>query len=162
MGQTSYTHLRKNLRDLFTGPVWPCGIRLARFEARRHAEPAHRFLTAAYRDGGGQIEPFATWWPSVRNDPDYDRSLLFLALDDEGDIAGLAHCWTSSFLKDLAVSLRWRRQGLGEALVRHAFSVFCGRGATHFDLKVEHGNPSGAERLYRRLGMTALQQTGEP
>ena len=89
----------------------------------------------------------------MRNDLEYDATVLFLALDEKDRVIGLAHCWTSAFLKDLAVSALWRRIGIGEALMLHALTVFQARGAVHLDLKVEDDNPSGAERLYRRIGM---------
>ena len=88
--------------------------------------------------------------------PEYDPALLFLAVDDGRHVIGLAQCWTGAYLKDLAVAKSWRRRGLGEALVLHAFGVFRAMGAPHLDLKVEDGNPSGADRLYRRLGMTPV------
>lgn len=69
---------------------------------------------------------------------------------------GLAQCWTSAFLKDLVVSAPWRRKGIGRALLLQAFNTFQERGAVHFDLKVEVGNTSNAEQLYRRAGMAPI------
>ena len=147
------THLRKILDDSTPAPFWPVGSRLARFRADRHAREAHALLSAGYRCGGGHLDPFDLWWAALRDDPEYDPKVFFLALDPGGRVIGAAQCWTSGFLKDLGVALRWRRRGLGEALLLHAFGAFRRQGAAHFDLKVERDNPSGAERLYRRLGM---------
>ena len=45
---------------------------------------------------------------------------------------------------------------MGEALLFHAFATFRKRGAPAVDLKVLADNPSGAVRLYERVGMTIL------
>jgi ribosomal protein S18 acetylase RimI-like enzyme len=119
----------------------------------RHAAAVHRLLRAAYRNGGGEIADFAVWWAQLRSDEEYHPELVFVAVDRGGQVAGVAQCWTSAFVKDLAVDQAWRRRGLATALLLHAFEVFWGRGADAVDLKVEADNPSGAERLYRRLGM---------
>ena len=151
--QLPYVHLRKELHDDGKGPVWPSGIRPAPFEADRHVRQAHDLLTQAYRHGGGRVGTLDEWWSSLRADPEYDPSMFFIAVDENNRVVGLAQCWTSAFLKDLVVSEAWRRKGVGEALMLHAFATFRSRGATHLDLKVEVGNPAGAERLYYRIGM---------
>jgi len=88
----------------------------------------------------------------LRADPEYNPSIFFLALDGNDRVIGLAQCWRSAFLKDLAVSEAWRRMRVGKGLLLQAFTTFQLRGATHLDLKVED-DPSGAARLYRRMGM---------
>ena len=149
-------HLRKNLTDNLTIPVWPAGIRPEAFDAAQHLNQAHGLLVAAYRYGGGQVGPFEEWWSDLRQDSDYDPSVFFVALDDDNRVIGLAQCWTSGFLKDLAVAEVWRRRGLGKALLLHAFVAFQARGVQHFELKVEIDNPTGAGRLYQRLGMAPV------
>ncbi|WP_432653830.1 GNAT family N-acetyltransferase [Sphingobium nicotianae] len=113
----------------------------------------HALFAACYQQGGGRIGGLEEWWSSISEDAEFDPALIFLARDSNGEIIGVAHCWTSSFVKDLAVSLSHRRQGIGTALMRHVFDHFQRRGFEAVDLKVEIHNPSGAERLYRHLGM---------
>ena len=91
--------------------------------------------------------PFDTGGPR-RVDPEFDAGLCVCAC---GDRPPAALCWTSAFIKDLAVTPAARRQGLAEALLRHAFVVFRSRGASEIALKVENGN-ADALRLYHRLG----------
>ncbi len=151
MEKTPYTHFRKDLRGSIPRPVWPLGTRPTRFDANAHRKLAHDLLAETCKPGGGHVDSFDHWWSALCNDPEYDPSVFFLALDEKDHVVGLAQCWTSAFLKDLAVSDAWRRLGVGEALMLHAFTVFQERGAAHLDLKVEDDNPSGAERLYRRV-----------
>src|SRR3954470_14538955 len=117
--------MRRSLRDPVPEPVWPTGIGLVPFDPDRHAAKVHALLVAAYvqgggYQGGGYVEPFAIWWPSLTQDAEYDPALCFVAADEGGDILGVAQCWTSAFVKDLAVSPSARRRGLGSALLCHA------------------------------------------
>lgn len=115
---------------------------------------AHRLLVCGYADGGGSVEPYVTWWKALTEDSEFDPTLCFVALDHQDELIGLAQCWSSAFLKDLVVQPRWRRRGVGQALLLHVFEAFRSRGASSVSLKVEIDNPTGAERLYRRVGMS--------
>lgn len=149
--------LRRSLAGPGPEPVWPAGIRPIPFEPERHAGQVHALLVEAYSRGGGTVEPFAIWWPSLRGDSEYDPALVFIAADGAGEVLGVAQCWTSAFVKDLAVAPSMRRQGLGSALLHHAFRVFRERGAGEIALKVDADNPSGALRLYLSLGFEEVE-----
>ncbi|WP_304359436.1 GNAT family N-acetyltransferase [Collimonas fungivorans] len=156
MNHRPYFHLRKILDQTSYDARWPAGIRLEMFDADKHAVGAHGLLASAFAQGGGSVPPLESWWAALRGNPEFDPALLFIAMDGEEQIAGIAQCWTSAYIKDLAVASEWRRRGLGEALLLHAFECFRQRGAPHVELKVEIDNPSGALRLYQRMGMEAL------
>jgi ribosomal protein S18 acetylase RimI-like enzyme len=149
--------MRRPLAEPIPEPDWPVGIRLIPFTPERHAGRIHALLVEAYENGGGYVEPFAIWWPGLRDDPEYDPALVFIAADEDEHIVGAAQCWTSAFVKDLAVAPALRRQGMGSALLNHAFLVFRDRGVPHVDLKVDADNPSGALRLYRSLGFEEIE-----
>jgi ribosomal protein S18 acetylase RimI-like enzyme len=149
--------MRRSLAEPVPEPVWPAGIRLIPFDLERHAEKVHALLVAAYAQGGGYVESFAIWWPSLQDDSEYDPALCFIAANERDEIVGVAQCWTSAFVKDLAVAPSMRRQGLGAALLKHVFRVFRDRGSTFVDLKVDADNPSGALRLYRSLGFEEIE-----
>jgi ribosomal protein S18 acetylase RimI-like enzyme len=149
--------MRRFLAERVPETVWPAGIGLIPFRPDLHAGQVHALLVEAYARGGGYVEPFAIWWPSLRDDSEYDPTLCFIAADEQGEILGVAQCWTSAFIKDLAVAPAMRRKGLGSALLCHAFRVFSERGAFFVDLKVDTGNPSGALRLYRSLGFDEIE-----
>lgn len=144
--------LRRDLASAVADPVWPAGVSLRIFTAE-DAPAVHRLMQVAYANGGGRVGAFDQWWPAVRDDGEFDASLCFLAVDGRGEILGAAQCWTSALIKDLVVHPDARRRGIAEALLLTAFGAFRRRGATGVDLKVELDNPSGAVRLYRRLGM---------
>lgn len=144
--------MRRDLREPLDAPVWPEGVRLQRFAAEQ-AAAVHDLLATAYADGGGSVAPFSAWWSSLAADAEFDPELVFVARGAGARVVGAAQCWTSAFVKDLAVHPDYRRRGLGRALLLHAFGEFKRRGAPTVSLKVEPDNPSGAVRLYRAVGM---------
>jgi ribosomal protein S18 acetylase RimI-like enzyme len=149
--------MRRSLADPVPKPLWPAGIQPIPFAPERHAQEVHALLVAAYAQGGGAVEPFGIWWPSLRDDPEYDPALCFIAADETGQAVGVAQCWTGAFVKDLAVAPALRRRGLGSALLHEAFRVFRERGAASVDLKVHADNPSGALRLYQSHGFEEIE-----
>lgn len=151
------------MRKLLDGdqptPRWPAGIDVRTLDTPADAKAVHALLIRAY-EGDEDIFPSAEdWWARFSGDPEFDGDLCFLAFDSEGGLAGVALCWTSAFLKDLAVRADMRRRGLGEALLFHVFSIFRARRATHIDLKVELDNAEGM-RLYQRCGMVRVPWEG--
>ncbi len=149
--------LRRSLLLPLPAPAWPDGVAPRPFHPGRDARAVHALLQDAYRDGGGRVPPFDPWWDAVRTDAEFDPSLLVTVADPSGRLAAAALCWRSAFIKDLAVAAPSRRRGVGEALLLHLFHIFANRGASRIDLKVELANPSGAERLYRRLGFRPVE-----
>jgi ribosomal protein S18 acetylase RimI-like enzyme len=58
----------------------------------------------------------------------------------------------------LGVRDRWRKRGIGLALLQHAFAEFHRRGLTKVGLGVDASNPTGATRLYERAGMRVVAE----
>ncbi|BCP53998.1 hypothetical protein K32_26150 [Kaistia sp. 32K] len=158
MSAKPYLHLCKKLEPGTAHlPEWPEGARLVEFTPQL-AEASHRLLRSAYSQGGGEVPEYPSWLNALLNDPEYDPALVFPVLDSSGRVIAFAQCWTSGFVKNLAVDASRRRQGLGEALLQHILNVFTRRGSQRLCLKVEADNPSGAERLYRRLGFDDFRE----
>ena len=152
--QEPFTRLRRDLTIPNPSPAWPPGLTLSSFAERERTVEAHDVLRTAFEDGGGSVAATCDgWWRSVSGDDEYDPSLFFVVSTAADRIVAVAHCWRVPFVKDLVVARDWRRRGVAEALLLHVFDVFRSRGCRSCDLKVLHDNPSGAERLYRRLGM---------
>ncbi len=148
--------LRRSLGDDIAPPRWPAGY-ASRTLLPTDALDVHGLLRAAYAQGAG-VPDFAEWWPVLSGDPEFDPDLCFL-VSGNGRVAGVALCWTSAFLKDLAVHPFAQGQGVGANLLLQVFQTFRRRGASHVDLKVEAGN-SRAIRLYERAGMYRVPYSG--
>lgn len=145
----TYLRLRKQLDGPLPVPAWPQGITPAAFDA---VDPRllHALLDEAFP--GGLIAPFEDWYRNLTTDAEFDPALCIPALTGDGKVAGFVQCWTSGFVKDLAVAPGYRGRGLGAALMLHAFALFAARGMPHVDLKVQL-DEAPARRLYARLGM---------
>jgi len=151
--------LRRDLSGVVETPLWPTGVVVQTLGEKpdlKLLQAAHAVLEPGYWEGGGGAPIFRQWWKALRKDKEYDPSLVFIARDDQG-VAGLAQCWTSSFIKDLAVAPRMRRRGLGRGLMLRTFDVFAHRGSQHVDLKVREDN-AAAIALYKSLGMRTIER----
>ncbi|WEK05321.1 MAG: GNAT family N-acetyltransferase [Candidatus Devosia phytovorans] len=144
--------LRKPLAGPVPAPIWPAGIEPAPFHA---VDPRklHALLETAFP---GRIAPCDDWYGNLTQDEEFDPALCVPALTEAGGLAGFIQCWTSDFVKDLAVAPAHRGKGLGTALLQHAFTLFAERGASHVDLKTSLDDDPAARRLYARLGMVEV------
>jgi mycothiol synthase len=133
-------------------PAPPDGITIRTFRLD-DAETVHRLLDEAYGawDPSYVPEAHADWVRRMTNDPEFDSGVWWLAERDRA-LAGIALHWTSGWLKDVAVRKCERGRGLGAALVTTGLAEFARRGTPRVGLKVDVSNPTGAARLYERLG----------
>jgi mycothiol synthase len=142
--------------QLRPSPTWPDGIR---GDTIRYEE-AHAFKNAldeAFAEEWGWERMEYDEWKRLRLDaPDTDLGLWFVARDGD-EIAAAARCdagrWGGGWIGAIGVRPQWRRRGLGQALLRHAFAEFQRRGERTVRLGVDTQNPTGATRLYERVGM---------
>jgi ribosomal protein S18 acetylase RimI-like enzyme len=130
----------------------PDGIAIRTFRPD-DAEAVHRLLDEAYGawDPLYVPMPHADWVSFMTGDPEFDADVWWLA-ERDGALVGCALYWTSGWLKDVAVHGSERGQGLGATLVTTGLAEFARRGKRRVGLKVDAGNPTGAYRLYERLG----------
>ena len=133
-------------------PRWPEGVRVRTFRVE-DAPDVKALLDLAYAaEPDYRPAPFEEWRRVMVGDPSFDAGVWFLAESDDG-LAGAALNWREGYVKDLVVHPGWRRRGLGEALMRHTFRTFRGRGVERVTLKTDDVNPTQAWRLYERMGM---------
>ncbi|WP_413787294.1 GNAT family N-acetyltransferase [Pseudomonas sp. P5_152] len=151
--------MRRELAGPLAPCAWPAGISLTSYQPAM-AEAVHQLLEAGYRQGGGQVSALATWRERFERDPEYDPQLCFIAFDAQG-LVGVIQCWTSAYIKHLVVHPRARGQGLGRALLLHAFSVFQQRRERFVDLKVLEDNHR-ARQLYDSCGMRLVRREPVP
>jgi ribosomal protein S18 acetylase RimI-like enzyme len=123
-----------------------------------------RLMNASFRDHWGYVETdedtALEGWRKMRlEDPKFDPSLYFLALDGDR-MVGASLCWGRTtedeemgYVQTLGVLGEWRKRGLGEALLRHSFQEFYRRGSRRAGLTVDAENLTHAVRLYEKVGM---------
>jgi mycothiol synthase len=134
-------------------PELPKGLVLETFR-EEEAKEFHDATVEAFADEWGFISmPFDEWW-KMRQDE--DKSLWFVVRDGDR-IAAYARCEAGrhggGFVGMIGTRKAWRRKGLGQALLLHAFREFWARGIRRVSLGVDSENPTGATRLYERVGM---------
>jgi mycothiol synthase len=104
------------------------------------------------------VDPYESWRHWMVEDPAFDLALWFVAEKDD-DLAGIviARALESEpgvgWIRILGVVPDHRQQGVGQALLRHAFREFANRGFSAVGLGVDAENPTGAVRVYERAGM---------
>lgn len=142
--------LRRDLTGSLPAPQWPADTRLDHY--RDELAPAiHAVLRMTQDQGGGRVASLDDWRRQFVSDAECDPTLCLVASNANGILA-VAQCWTSAFIKNLAVHPCAQGQGLGRALLLHSFQVFKQRGEPYVDLKVLESNLR-ARQLYESSGM---------
>lgn len=140
---------------------FPEGIELRPFIKGEHDVPVWRAQNEAWRDHwGSHDETFEEWEYSKFSDPEFDPSLWVIAWDGQ-EVAGFSlnrYRMGIGWIRQLGVRRPWRRRGLGEALLRYSFGEFYKRGMKTIGLGVDAQNPTGATRLYQKVGMYAASE----
>jgi ribosomal protein S18 acetylase RimI-like enzyme len=138
-------------------PEWPEGIEVSTFDLAE-ARELHAAREEAFADEWNHVEePFEHFERRVLQSGRLDPTLWWVARD-RGEIAGfLLAAWKThgdaGWIASLGVRRPWRRRGLGLALLRHALGEFHRRGERLVQLGVDAASPTGATRLYERVGM---------
>lgn len=160
----TFWEMRIDLDGAVPAPVWPGGLSVRPIHPETEARAYIAAFREAFRDHWGFAdEPLDKvmehWQHIMATDPDYDPTLWFAAFDGD-EIAGVALCWPRAegepeigWVGILGVRRPWRRRGLAEALLRHAFGALQARGSAAAGLGVDASNLTGATRLYERAGM---------
>lgn len=151
--------MRRDLTQVLPPLSWPSAFSLAPYRPQL-AETVHGLMLLGYQNGGGSVPPLDSWREAFETDAEYDPALCFVAQDAQG-VVGVVQCWTSAYIKDLVVHPRARRQGLGRALLLHAFTVFQQRHEGFIDLKVLEDNLP-ARQLYESAGMQLVRRERVP
>lgn len=134
-------------------PQLPTGIELRPFVREQHDYALFEAHEEAFSDHWGHTPGTYQRWQ--HHFEDRDRSLWYIAWDGD-QIAGYSLCryrMGIGYVGTLGVRRAWRKRGLGEALLLHSFNEFYKRGTRTIGLGVDAENPTGATRLYKKVGM---------
>ena len=157
-------HMLAELTDERPEPEWPPGVNVRNYEPgdEQRVYDAHMEAFADHWDF--HPHPIEVWRTYGLDRDDFDPTLWLLA-EDGDEVAGFSmNAWHFSgdpefgWVGVLGVRRRWRRRGLGLALLRQSFLDFGRRGATRVALGVDADNTTGAVRLYERAGMRAVRR----
>jgi len=135
---------------------FPNGIELRPFIKDVHEYLVFQAEDEAFRDHWRHVPGnFNAWKLRKLGREEFDPALWHIAWDGD-QIAGYAQTLYRNgvgWIGNLGVRRPWRKRGLGEALLLHAFNEFYKRGMLKIGLGVDASNPTGATRLYQKVGM---------
>jgi mycothiol synthase len=138
-------------------PHPPDGVRI-RSMTPEDARVAHETYEETFADMWGHAPTSFEEWKHWFLGDDHDWSLFFLA-EADGEPVGVALCRPRpteldvGAIRVVGVRRPWRRQGVGRALMLHAFAEFRRRGMRGASLGVDAESLTGAQRLYASVGM---------
>ena len=142
-------------------PTFPEGIELRPFIKGEHDIPVWQAQNEAFRDHWGSHDVTLEEWKRSRfDDPEFDPTLWQIAWDGD-QVAGFSlnrYRMGIGWIRTLGVRSPWRKRGLGEALLLQSFGEFYNRGTKTIGLGVDAQNPTGATRLYQKVGMHAASE----
>ena len=142
-------------------PNFPEGIELRPFIRGEHDVAVWQAQNEAWRDHWGSHDvSFDDWKHHRFDDPEFNPALWAVAWDGD-QVAGFSlnrYRMGIGWIRTLGVRRPWRKRGLGEALLRHSFGEFYKRGTRTIGLGVDAQNPTGATRLYQKVGMHAASE----
>ncbi|MDX6512712.1 MAG: mycothiol synthase [Gaiellaceae bacterium] len=140
-------------------PQWPEGLDARPFQ-EEHAAAFHAALEDAFADEWGHAhEPYEDWHARRVAVDGFDPTLWRAVWDGEEIAAVIVVDWQRfgmGWVGSVGVRGRWRRRGLGENLLRWAIRELHSRGERRVGLGVDAENPTGAGRLYERVGMRVI------
>jgi mycothiol synthase len=153
-------------------PEWPEGIGVRNFVPGQDDRATLKAINGAFQDSRGYIErPFeehlADWSARTLNNPEFDPSLWFLATAGEeviGTVFTRLHTPEdpeAAWLFTLGVTRPWRKRGVAQALLLHAFGEMRRRGRRRVILGVDSGSPTNAVHLYEKAGMQRVPKGTE-
>lgn len=150
-------------------PQLPAGITIRPFDPETELEAVYLTFVDTFKDHFGFIvqpfeKGFAEFKHNLVEEPGYDPRVWFVAMDGD-QMAGICICRPedpedaeSGWVSELGVRREWRKQGLGYALLKHAFAAFYADGKKRAGLGVDASSLTGALKLYERAGMRVLRQ----
>ncbi len=152
----TFWRMRVDLAEQPPAPQWPNGITLRAFEVERDGRAVFDTAEEAFADHWGHVPQQYEEWSARFERSDFDPTLIFLAIAEGEELAGVALCRQQpdqGWVNTLAVRRAWRKRGLGKALLLHAFGEFYRRGERRIGLGVDAQSLTGATRLYESVGM---------
>jgi mycothiol synthase len=139
-------------------PEWPHELRVVSFDPERDAREFHAAQQEAFAGHWGfTLRDFDVWSKEHLGSERFDPA-LWCVVRSADEIAAGTICagdtYGGGFVHVLFTRSRWRKQGVGKALLADAFGRFWKRGEHSVGLGVDASNDTGAFRLYERAGMT--------
>lgn len=141
-------------------PRLPRPLRIAHW-ADTTVAAFHDAYTTAYQDQR-LVEPHsADTWAQLTANPSFAEDLTRIAIDPDGKVVAFVLAFRTSDggveLGPIGVIPQWRRRGVSTALISTVLTHCRDDQVLPITLTVDGDSPTGAQRLYERLGFTPTQ-----
>ena len=161
LGYEPARHFFRMVIDLDDEPpehAEPDGATIEPYEHPGDARALHETIQEAFaHEWNHRYEPFEDFERRRLAGRHFDPSLWFVARAGDEVVGAILNDWKRNgpwgWIGSVGVREAWRRRGIGEALLRASFREFHRRGERKIALGVDVQNPTGATRLYERVGM---------
>jgi mycothiol synthase len=161
-----YARMQRELTGDEQVPEFPdrVTIRNVRHDDDAEMQTFHRILETAFADLPDYLPfDYVTFRQRLAALPSITWDEWFIAEFDDVPAAILQSADQSTernegWVKNLAVAKEFRGRGLGGLLLRTAFATYAAKSRTSAGLGVDMTNPTGAYRLYERVGMHAAYE----
>jgi mycothiol synthase len=164
-----FYQMRRDLSQPIPEPVLPAGLRLVNWSPAYDRATLEAFNEAFADHWGSQPQTAEQWRLFMVGRDSFRPDLSFLVLDGE-EVAGFALNFLSpeenerqglreAWVGDLGVRRPWRKQGVATALLCLSMRAFRAVGMDYAALGVDTENPTGALRLYERLGFVPVRRS---
>ena len=131
----------------------------------RFSEATHTAKNDAFRDHWGSQPSTDEQWESMLKQEAFHEEVSYVALSPAGDVVGLLMTFvveddwklqgfSSGYIGLVGVVREWRKKGIAQSLLAHAFDGYREAGYERAQLDVDAENPSGALGLYQSVGFT--------
>ncbi|EEP73282.1 GCN5 N-acetyltransferase [Micromonospora sp. ATCC 39149] len=161
-----YVRMSRDLAGLPAEPPPPPGVTVRPLRAGDEDDLRlfHRIYDTAFRDTP-DYEPagYDHWRERL---PAYDRTWdEWFVAEVDGEPAGALQSsdqaleQDSGWVRTLSVLPKYRRHGVGAALLWRAFTVYAAKGRRHAGLGVDLTNPTSPATLYRSVGLREMRWT---
>ncbi len=143
-------------------PIWPDGISVRSYTPGVDDDDLFLGGEESFQDMWNRPSSTKERWLLPTQAENFDPTLWFLPYDTTtGDVCGVCLCSIVAGVGEvdtLGIRRAWRRQGLGLALLHHAYGELWQRGVRQVSLSVDAESPTGAPRLYERAGFRVVKQ----
>jgi mycothiol synthase len=134
------------------------GVEIAPYDHPREARAVHAAVEEAFaHEWAHRPQSFEEFERRRLGGKRFDPGLCLVARDGDEVVGAALGDWKRmgdwGWVGSLGVRDGWRRRGIGEALLLTSFAEFHRRGERKVALGVDVQNPTGATRLYERVGM---------
>jgi mycothiol synthase len=156
-----FWHMQIDLAAGFEPDPRPAGIRISGIDPAVQLGAVHAVLDQAFTDHWGHHrESLDRWAQQQTGSLSYDPTLWLLATEGGKPVGALTGSVAGDrgWVDQLGVLSPWRGRGIAGALLRRSFATFARRGLRQVLLNVDAENPTGATKLYERVGMRVVNR----